>query len=272
MRAIDRKEDFFLEQSQEPCLARIFILGAARSGTSVLTSLLSKGGFFMGDNFYLPREANPMGFFEDREVNAINEALIAPHLPARGATDLGGYAQDIPTQGQRWLARLEVNTTFVADLSIQERIKSLYRRGATCFKDPRFCYTLKVWKQCLSPEEASQAKHLCIFRHPSVVISSVLKEVRSATYLSTFAISVQQAFENWALLYRHVLEEHSLQGLWHFVEYESLFTEEGRNSIKNFLDLDVDAGVVKAELNRSKQELEAPAYALEIYRNLTQRI
>jgi len=53
------------------------ILGSGRSGTSMLAGCLAKSGYFMGDNLYPAREANPKGFFEDPEINAINEMLIA---------------------------------------------------------------------------------------------------------------------------------------------------------------------------------------------------
>jgi hypothetical protein len=103
------------------------------------------------------------------------------------------------------------------------------------------------------------------------VISSVLKEVRTAPYLTTLAISVQQAYDNWMLLYRHVLDNHSKQGQWLFVDYESLFTAEGLNSISTFTRVELDAGFVKPELNRSRAELDAPESAIKIYQELIER-
>ncbi|NIM13858.1 MAG: sulfotransferase family protein, partial [Candidatus Aminicenantes bacterium] len=49
------------------------ILGSGRSGTSMIAGILHKAGYFMGDNLYPPRSANPKGFFENWEINEINE-------------------------------------------------------------------------------------------------------------------------------------------------------------------------------------------------------
>ena len=48
------------------------ILGSGRSGTSMLAGTLSAAGYYIGDCLIEANEANPKGFFEDYEVNAIN--------------------------------------------------------------------------------------------------------------------------------------------------------------------------------------------------------
>ena len=58
----DKKEEV---ESVKNCL----ILGSGRSGTSMIAGILHKAGYFMGDNLYPPRSANPKGFFENWEIN-----------------------------------------------------------------------------------------------------------------------------------------------------------------------------------------------------------
>src|SRR4051812_26970362 len=91
----------------------IFVLGSGRSGTSLLAGLFRRHGLFMGDQPYKARDSNPHGFFEDRSVNDINEALLATHVPISFLDKEIIYGKDSPTHGQRWLTRLPyaINTT-----------------------------------------------------------------------------------------------------------------------------------------------------------------
>ena len=58
-------------------MRNIIILGSGRSGTSMLAGCLSTSGYFMGDNLYKKRESNPKGFFENKEINTINEDILS---------------------------------------------------------------------------------------------------------------------------------------------------------------------------------------------------
>jgi hypothetical protein len=248
---------------------RLFVLGAGRSGTSLLTGLFRLSGLHMGDAPYAPRQANPHGFFEDREVNSINEALLARCLPQRVDPGACGHGHDVPGEGQRWLARLppEITPQPTADLS--SRISAVLAKGATCLKDPRFCYTLPAWWAALEP--GAQVRHLCVFRHPSVVAASVLHECRSTPYLANLAISPELIFANWCLMYRHVLEKHANNGEWLFVAYDSLFETSTLDRIEAFSGHGLDRGLVDPALNRSRAELIATPAAEAIYQQLLER-
>ena len=74
------------------------ILGSGRSGTSMLAGTLRGAGYYMGAHLLPADEANPRGYFEDDEINAINEALLAAVTPA--------YSE--PAYGWRWLAAVPV--------------------------------------------------------------------------------------------------------------------------------------------------------------------
>lgn len=251
---------------------RLFVLGAGRSGTSLLAGLFRHSGLFMGDAAYRSRAANPHGFFEDREVNAINEALLAPLLPTPVATD-AAYGCDALTEGQRWLARLPLASQPQATPELQQRIEALYARGPSCFKDPRFCHTLAVWRQLLSEADQEQSAYLCVFRHPAVVLASVLQEVHTAPYLQPLAISTAQALESWCSHYRHVLEHHAGSGRWLFLAYEQLLEPAGLERVEAFTGHAADRRLPQASLNRSRlnADLQLPEAVLTIYRELCAR-
>ena len=53
-------------------------IGCGRSGTSMLAGILHQNGWSLGEDLYIePSDSNPKGFFEDRDVNSINEELLA---------------------------------------------------------------------------------------------------------------------------------------------------------------------------------------------------
>ena len=67
-----------------------FIVGSGRSGTSMVAGLLAQSGYFMGnklDAYY--GDTNPKGFFEDPDINAINERILHPIIPRRPREPIG---------------------------------------------------------------------------------------------------------------------------------------------------------------------------------------
>jgi hypothetical protein len=249
---------------------RIFVVGTGRSGTSLAAGLFRQHSIFMGDSLLRPSEANPYGYFEDKEVNAINEALIAPFIPARQSDHSGHYCQDIPSESQRWLARLPLSESIVSNDAINKRIMMLYSRKNSCFKDPRFCYTLDAWRNLLGKEQITNAIFLCVFRHPAVVAESLLKEMRTAQYLRNLAISVDQIYAYWNLSYQHILQKHSQHGKWLYVSYESMFTEKGLSRIEKFCGFNVDRSLPEKNLSRSQAIHHVDPNCLKIYKKLQQ--
>lgn len=248
---------------------RLFVLGAGRSGTSLLAGLFRRSGLHMGDAPYRPRQANPHGFFEDREVNSINEALLAGCLPQRVESGVCGHGHDVPGEGQRWLARLPAEITPAATAELSSRINAILARGPSCLKDPRFCYTLPVWWAAIEP--GARVRNLCVFRHPSVVASSVLRECRSAPYLANLAISPELILANWCLLHRHILQKHAHSREWLFVAYDSLFEDSTLDRIEVFSGHKLDRELIDPALNRSRAEQATSTEAEAIYQQLLEK-
>ncbi len=229
------------------------ILGSGRSGTSLLAGVLAEAGYYMGERLIPATEANPKGFFEDDEVNAINEALLAPVTPARSR----------PAGAWRWLAAVPLGTPVACPPDLAGRIAAQTARSPFCLKDPRFSYTLPAWRPFL-PDTV----FLCVFREPSRTARSVLKECRSADYLAGLPMDFGDALEVWALMYRHILEVHRHTGDWLFFHYDQLFEDGSLAELEAVLGAPVNRQFPDARLKRSAAEGEVGGTALEVYGQL----
>lgn len=240
----------------------LFIVGAGRSGTSLTAGLFRRSGHYQGSELYEARDSNPRGFFEDGTVNGLNEEILRPLL---GRSLIQRRAASTPGAGQLWLARIPLRATISAPQSVAERIAAVLSNRPFCLKDPRFCYTLPVWQA-----HAPDARMICVFRHPRVVVSSVLKEIAFTPYLQRLAIGPKGAFEVWKLMYSHVLQ-HASAGEWLFVEYSDLFQPSVLRRIEAFAECELDTGFPDERLNRSVPIAQVDEEAQAIYGELSRR-
>lgn len=241
------------------------ILGSGRSGTSMVAGSLAEAGYFMGERLIPAYDANPKGFFEDVEVNMINEAILAP-LSRNRIIVLGREIfRSRPIVGQRWLAHVPLGTPMPQPDGVASRIEAVTRRPPYCFKDPRFCYTLPVWRPFLK-----DVVFVCVFRDPSTTAASILKECREASYLRTLRISFSRAIKIWAEMYLHVLRNHRREGDWLFLHYDQAVRGDGLSRLERILGARVDAGFPETTLNRSSpaENFQVPKRAWQIYREL----
>jgi hypothetical protein len=229
------------------------ILGSGRSGTSLLAGLLAPAGYYMGEHLIPPDEANPKGYFEDDEVNAINEALLTPVTPALPR----------PASGWRWLAAVPLGTRLRCPAELAGRIAAQTARPPFCLKDPRFSYTLPAWRPCLH-----DAAFLCVFREPSRTARSILKECRSADYLAGLPMDFRGALEVWALMYRHILEVHRHAGDWLFFHYEQLFEDRPLAQLEAVLGIAANRQFPDPRLKRSAAEGDVGGPVLGVYEQL----
>lgn len=251
-----------------------FLLGAGRSGTSLLAAMLSTPGWHQGEVHSIrPREANPLGFFEDWEVNAINDRILGAALkaPGKAACSSEEASVDHPGTGQHWLARVPLGTPLEATADLKQDMVRLMQQQPFCYKDPRFSYTLDLWLEQMTPESRRQVRSICMFRRPEVVVESLLKEVRVEPTLHNLAISVKQAFAIWELSYRWILR-HCRQPSAEptlFLEYEALLSDEGQHTLEQFSGLRINRSLPRPELNRSGgSTLPRPPGCHQLYRQL----
>jgi hypothetical protein len=229
------------------------ILGSGRSGTSLLAGTLRQAGYYMGEHLIPADAANPRGYFEDDEINAINEALLAQVTLPRCR----------PVHGWRWLASVPVATQLSCSPDIARRIESQTARAPFCFKDPRFCHTLPVWRPFLS-----DVVFLCVFREPARTAHSIVKECRTAAYLEGLPMDFSSAVEVWTLMYRHILEVHRQAGEWLFFHYEQLLDGAALSRLEKALGVMPDRCFPDPTLKRSPAEGDVEAAAQKVYAQL----
>jgi hypothetical protein len=232
------------------------VLGSGRGGTSLLAGTIARAGFYAGADLYEPRDSNPYGFFEDREINTINERLLEPVTPEF-------------LFGQRWLAGLE-STVQIPEPAVllTRRIQAQTKHEPFCIKDPRFCYTLDAWRPYLG-----DAAFLCVFRPPLATARSVIREVHTEAYLTSLRqrMTEAQAVSVWVAMYRRVLSHLSAHGDWHFFHYEQLLDGSAIPGLEAVLGTEVDSGFADPRLNRSSAGGRLPAQDRELYRELCHR-
>jgi len=78
----------------------------------MVAGLFAHTGYFMGSRPMPSRVANPRGFFEDLDVNGINEQLLASvtSRPPRGPLKLLPPMKRRPTYSKHWLAAVPLWT------------------------------------------------------------------------------------------------------------------------------------------------------------------
>lgn len=236
------------------------ILGSGRSGTSMVAGALAKAGYFMGDSLVPAREANPKGFFEDVDINMINEDLIAQIVPSRLVVMGKEFFRSRPLEGQRWLASVPVGARIPCPRHMVARMRAVTRYEPFCFKDPRFCYTLPAWRSFLN-----NPAFVCVFRDPASTALSIVKECKEASYLHTLAMTFRRALKVWRLMYSHVLRIHRHEGDWLFLHYDQVLGRDGLHRLQGFVEAPVDHAFPDASLRRSVSLHSVPRNIGRIY-------
>jgi hypothetical protein len=245
-------------------MKNVLVMGSGRSGTSMASGILSKAGYYLGENQMPATHANPKGFFESWDIEQINEDIlrkVVKKIPAFIDHFLGKNL----SKGHYWLSRVNLNKQMKSDETINKRIEMEISRAPFCFKDPRFSYTLPVWRPFL-PENTV---FLCIFRHPTATSKSILKQIRSSKRLAYLKYDFNDTMKLWELMYSHILSKHSVDGDWLFLHYDQLLKEEGMHKIQRFTGAEIDESFPEKKLNRSlPDERSLPPGIKEIYHKL----
>jgi hypothetical protein len=242
------------------------IFGSGRSGTSLAAGLLADAGYFMGEQLYAADDGNPKGYFEDHEVNGINEGLLAQLLPGPKRKVIDQLlCRPRPRQGwTRWLADLPAGTLVKCPPEFARRISALTGRAPFCFKDPRFCYTLSAWRPFISG-----AVLICVFRDPGATAASIIKQAKRAENLKGLALDHQFALKVWLQMYRNVLQVHyPVGGDWLFVHYDQLLSGAAIPRLEQELGVQVNREFADVSLRRSAAVGPVPEETAITYREL----
>ncbi len=104
----------------------------------MMTQALVDAGFNVGTNLIPGSAANPNGFFEDIEVNRINDAILADVAPVAGAVR--------PPRSLTWLGAFTATTIRPPS---PDRLVGSIPNTPFVLKDPRFSYTYPAWRPLL---------------------------------------------------------------------------------------------------------------------------
>jgi hypothetical protein len=137
----------------------VFITGMHRAGTSLVTHLAGLLGAYLGEpeDLLAPAADNPSGFWEHRELIALNDTVLAT---------MGGSAVVPPSLPLGWQSDPRLD---LARARASQLVERLARGGElVVFKDPRTSLTLPFWRT-VAPAAAS----VLVLRHPLEVARSL---------------------------------------------------------------------------------------------------
>ena len=244
-------------------MKNVLVIGSGRSGTSMAAGMLAKAGYYMGPNLMPATPGNPKGYYESYDIENINETILKSAIPPKPKM-FRTFFRNRPGKGQYWLTTLETDAVLRSDASIDEQISNLTDRRPYCYKDPRFCYTLPIWQ----PHLASDTVFVCVFRHPSETVNSMMREYQRESYLANYKVNHRLAFRVWRQMYTHVLHLHRRADNWMFFHYRQFFSESGQNRLSEFTGAIVDCDFPDKNLNRSRPQETVDDETNSIYHQL----
>jgi len=137
----------------------IFVLGMHRTGTSVMTGLLTLAGASAGRDLLPPNKANPKGFFENVKVVELNDKILK--LLDSAWDDMR------PLPPDWWKAAQFAG----CEQEIRDFLVSEFTGVLSVIKDPRLCKTLPLWLQATATLGIKPMFVLCA-RSPAAVVQS----------------------------------------------------------------------------------------------------
>jgi hypothetical protein len=247
----------------------VIVLGCGRSGTSMLTGLFAETGYWMGKGLFGANAGNPKGLFESREINRINESILAPWTRRNG----NGLVDRIFHRYRGWLTSIpvevEIGTSSVGR-QIDRRVRRATGREPYCFKDPRFSYTLDAWRPHLR-----DPLYLCVFRQPEKTVESIVRESQRRRYLRGISVDHRAALDVWQSMYRRILERHSHSGRWIFVHADQVLDGVVIERLEDETGARLDRSFADRELQHARGQVDLPVEVTErvhgIYHELCKR-
>ncbi len=131
----------------------ILICGSGRSGTSAVARLVHEAGISVGNDLIEPDEFNAEGYFEERLVVMMNDALL---------NDVGLH---------KWFSVASRAEILAAAHARGDMMREIVAAATPAWKDPRFSWTLEAWMELL-PEPP---RVIVCLRSPDEVVASTLR-------------------------------------------------------------------------------------------------
>ncbi len=138
----------------------LLVLGMHRSGTSLLSGLLSNAGLDLGKSIMEAAEDNPSGFHENARIVALHEQLL---------NSLGQTWSSFAELPEGWQQSEDVE-------AFRSELKALLEEEfdgerPLCIKDPRLCRLLPLWRDLCKELQVDLACASIVRPAPEVVAS-----------------------------------------------------------------------------------------------------
>jgi len=158
--SVDDREHPMTEGAGASSRSIVLVAGSGRSGTSVMSGVLSRLGYVVPKPEVQPDQSNPKGFAESRWVVDFHTRLL----------DAAG----VETADARPTAWAE--TAAVGDDAVRTELrgflgKQFAQHDHLVIKDPRLIWFLPLWRE-VAADLAADARFLTMLRHPADVVAS----------------------------------------------------------------------------------------------------
>lgn len=248
-------------------MRNLLIMGFGRSGTSATAGLFAECGYFHGEWLWSASDSNPRGFFEDREVNAINESLLMRAFPLPGWKCRLLWWRKSYVWGARWLAPFPLHGKLAFGSELRERIQKVVSRTPFCLKDPRFSATFPAWR----PHLPADTRIVVCFRDPHSVIASVEKELKSAPYLDSFKFASEQIRHSWLLTYERIFEFERLGMKAAFIDFDDLLSGRTFAELESWAEAPVNPDFIEPRLKRTRPLVSSDPVLESTFQTLLER-
>jgi hypothetical protein len=214
------------------------ITGTGRSGTSAVAQLLHEAGLAAGNDLIEPDEHNEEGYFEERELIRINDAILE-------AAGVGAWFTTATRQQ-------------ICDAASQhiDAMRELAGAATPVWKDPRLSWTLEPWLDVL-PE---RPKIIVCLRSPAEVVASTLTYYMLGGDEAERAVTHVWRAQSERLL--EIIDEYRLDAIC--VEYAVLQANPKRalGPLSRFVGATLDARAVRPDLQHHAAPIPADLTAL----------
>ncbi len=200
------------------------VTGTGRSGTSAVSQLLHEAGLAAGNDLIEPDEHNAEGYFEERALIAINDAILE-------TAGVGAWFTTATREQIRDAAAQHIDA-----------MRELAATATPVWKDPRLSWTLEPWLDVL-PE---RPRIIVCVRSPAEVVASTLTYYMLGGDEAERAVLHVWRAQNERLL--DVIADCGLDAIC--IDYGDLQTdpEHAVEPLARFVGRPLDAGSVRQDL------------------------
>ena len=234
-------------------MRNLIILGSGRSGTSAVAGLFRRvPGIFYGYETLAASQGNQRGYYECEVANAINNVLIR-QMTGTALLDLvplpllPGIENRFPWMHRDtralWMARPRNPLKWRLSYDLAHLIGRIVSHRPFCLKDPRFGFTLDLWR----PHLPDDTRFLVVYRDPERTVGSMLHD-STALYERPLPVTEDWAARHWSLVYDRILAEREKDASrWLVVRNDEVISGAALPAIEAFAECRIDAGHIDAK-------------------------